>query len=76
MRDIPCTAQLAAPPVSQDEHSNKLFQMCIAFWECGRIEPGMEGPAEMEIGPQMLTVSGGKPGTTVLGSWKAIDRRR
>ena len=32
MRDIPCTARLAAPPISQDEHRNDLFQMCIAIF--------------------------------------------
>lgn len=39
------------------------------IWEWGKNKPGMEGPAETEMGPQMLTVSGGKPCPTNLGNW-------
>lgn len=39
------------------------------IWEWGRNKPGMERSAETEMGPQMLTVSGGKPCPTNLGNW-------
>lgn len=50
--------------------------MSIASGNGEKTKSGMEGPAEMEMGPQMLTVSGGKPLPNNSGQLDDSARRR
>lgn len=73
MRDIPCTARLAAPPASLDEDRNALFQMCIVSGDGRKSNLEWKGLRRLEISPQMLTVSGGEPCPTTLGKLIRFD---